>query len=408
MITTTRLTFDSPRGHALAARLDAPDDGRIRGTALFAHCFTCSKDLRVEKEIAQALTQQGFAVLAFDFTGLGRSGGDFAETTFSADVEDLVAAAGLLGAEIAPPSLLVGHSLGGAAVLAAAPRIPSVAAVATIGAPADPGHVEHLLTEGLEAIETHGEAEVCIAGRTFTIGRSFVEDLRTHDLAATLPDLKRALLIMHSPLDETVGVENARILYDAAKHPKSFVSLDHADHLLSDPRDAHYAAGVIATWAERYLPAPPEPGDGASGYDAAGATAITRRSLETDILTRGFRLRADEPASMGGHETGPTPYDFLAASLASCTSLTLRIYADRKGYPLRAAHATVVHDRVHARDCGDCEHEEGRIERFRKTLRLDGPLDDTQRADLLRVADRCPVHKTLHGQIEVHTTLLAG
>lgn len=403
MITTSRCTFTSPRGHDLSARLDLPPGGRVRGAAVFAHCFTCSKDLKVEREIAHALTREGFAVLAFDFTGLGRSGGELAESSFSADVEDLVAAADYLSSTVAPTSLLVGHSLGGAAVLAAASRITSVAAVATIGAPADPGHVEHLLESGLEEIEQRGEADIAIGGRTFTIGRSFVNDLKTHRLVDTLPDLGKAVLIMHSPLDETVGVDNARIIYDAAKHPKSFVSLDHADHLLSDPRDAHYAAGVIASWAERYLPpAVHDP----SIYAAAGATSTTRDTLETDVLTRGFVLRVDEPESAGGNETGPTPYDLLAGALASCTTLTLRIYADRKGYPLKAAHATVTHSRVHAKDCQDCEHEAGRIERFDKTLRLEGSLTDEQRADLLRVADKCPVHKTLHGQIEVHTTLV--
>ena len=403
MITTSRCTFDSPRGHELSARLDVPQGRAVRGAAVFAHCFTCSKDLKVEKEIAQALTREGFAVLAFDFTGLGRSGGELSGSSFSADVEDLVAAAQYLGESVAPTSLLVGHSLGGAAVLAAAPRIESVAAVATIGAPADPGHVEHLLSAGLEEIDREGQAEISIGGRPFTIGRSFVEDLRTHRLVNTLPSLGKALLVMHSPLDQTVGIDNARIIHDAAKHPKSFVSLDHADHLLSDPRDAHYAAGVIAAWAERYLPSPQVAGS--TTYDEAGATAVTKGTLETDVTSRGYLLRVDEPEEAGGHETGPTPYDLLAGALASCTTLTLRIYADRKGYPLTAARATVTHDRVHAKDCNECEHEAGRIEKFDKTLVLEGDLTDDQRADLLRVADKCPVHKTLHGQNEVHTVM---
>ena len=401
MIHTSRCTFPSPRGHDLSARLDAPEQASLRGTAVFAHCFTCSKDLKVEKEIAQALTAQGFGVLSFDFTGLGRSGGEFADSTFSADVDDLVAAARYLERTLAAPSLLVGHSLGGAAVLSAAGRIDSVSAVATIGAPADPGHVEHLLAGGLEDIERDGSAQIAIGGRSFTIGRSFVEDIRSQRLGDLLPRLGKALLVLHSPLDETVGVDNARLIYDAAKHPKSFVSLDSADHLLTDPRDAHYAAGVIAAWAERYVP----PATGQGGYDDAGATAITRRSLETDIRSRGFVLKADEPASVGGDETGPTPYDYLAAALASCTTLTLRLYADRKGYPLDAVEAKVTHARVHAKDCDECMHTDGRIERFEKTLRLSGALSDEQREDLVRIADRCPVHKTLHGQIEVHTTL---
>ncbi len=406
MISTSRCTFDSPRGHRLAARLDQPDSGRIRGTAVFAHCFTCSKDLHVERQIAQSLTTQGFAVLAFDFTGLGRSEGDLADSTFSADVEDLVAAAAYLGETIAPPTLLVGHSLGGAAVLAAAPRVESARAVATIGAPADPAHVQHLLADSLEEIHERGQAEVLIAGRSFTIGRSFVEDLEAHRLVDTLPDLGKALLLLHSPRDEVVGVDNARILYDAAKHPKSYVSLDTADHLLTDQRDAHYAAEVIAAWAERYLPAPPEDEPVERGaYEPGGSTATTGRELVTTVTSRGHTMIVDEPASVGGTEAGPTPYDYLTAALASCTTLTLRIYADRKGYALESATASVTHDRVHATDCAECEAEDGKVERFTKVLTVTGDLSEDERADLLRVADRCPVHKTLHGQIEVHTTM---
>lgn len=407
MITTSRCTFTSDRGHRLSARLDQPDSRRIRGTAVFAHCFTCSKDLHVERQIAQSLTTQGFAVLAFDFTGLGRSEGELADSTFSADVDDLVAAAAYLAEEIAPPTLLVGHSLGGAAVLAAAPRVDSVVAVATIGAPADPAHVEHLLADSLEEIHANGQAQVEIGGRSFTIGRSFVEDLQAHRLVDTLPGLGKAVLLLHSPRDEVVGVDNARILYDAAKHPKSFVSLDTADHLLSDQRDAHYAAEVIAAWAERYLPDPPEEEPVERGsYEPGGATATTGRDLVTTVTSRGHTMVVDEPASVGGTEAGPTPYDYLSAALASCTTLTLRIYADRMGYPLESATASVTHDRVHAKDCDECEAESGRVERFTKVLTIVGDeLDEATRADLRRVADKCPVHKTLHGQIEVHTRL---
>ncbi|MEE8600894.1 bifunctional alpha/beta hydrolase/OsmC family protein [Euzebya tangerina] len=407
MPTSTTCTFTSPRGHELHARLDQPDDGRLRGAALFAHCFTCSKDLKVEKQITQALTGHGFAVLSFDFTGLGRSGGEFAETTFSADVEDLVAAAAYLEREVAPTTLLVGHSLGGAAVLTAAPRIDSVSAVATIGAPSDPTHVEHLLSGGLDEILAEGEGEVTIAGRNFTIGKSFVHDLATHRLTEQLPELGRALLVMHSPLDQTVGVDNAREIYDAAKHPKSFVSLDRADHLLSDPMDARYAAQVIAAWAERYLPesAIRDGEEEKRDYSADGAISTTGTELATDVESRGFTLRVDEPASVGGTETGPTPYDYLATALASCTTLTIRIYADRKGYQLESVTASVDYDRVHAKDCERCEHQSGRIERFTKVITLEGALSDDERADLLRVADKCPVHKTLHGQIEVFSSL---
>jgi putative redox protein len=439
MISSTRCTFDSARGHRLAARLDRPTGRPERGSALFAHCFTCSSDLRVERQIAKALTAQGYAVLSFDFTGLGRSEGEFGEGTFTADVDDLVAAAAYLGTVVAPPALLVGHSLGGAAVLSATSRIDSVAAVATIGAPSDPSHVEHVLGEQLEQIAEDGSATVTIAGRSFTIGREFVEDLRNQRLVQRMPELDAALLLLHSPRDELVGVDNARVLYDAAKHPKSFVSLDHADHLLSDERDARYAAQVIGAWAERYLPTTgegpaatsedPAMGEGSStaeegsaqppavadedapalplgpgSYDTPGATALTEEGFATPITSRGFTLRADEPASVGGTETGPTPYDYLAAALASCTSLTLRIYADRKGYALSSAEVGVTHDRVHSRDCMECESGSGFVERFSRTIVLEGDLTEAERADLIRIADRCPVHKSLHGQIEVHTT----
>ncbi len=406
MSTSSTCTFTGDRGHQLAARLERPD-GPARGSALFAHCFTCSKDLRVERQLTQALTAQGYAVLSFDFAGLGRSGGNFADSSFSGDVADLRAAARYLAETVAAPSLLVGHSLGGAAVISAAPALPSVRAVATIGAPADPAHLLHLLDGDLDAVRRDGSAPVTIAGRTFTISKSFLDDLERGDPRDRIAEFNGATMILHAPRDAVVGIENAELLYHAARHPKSFVSLDDADHLLTNEIDAHYVATVIGAWAERYLPGTTasNPSAGGEGYDFAGATARNSGGFVTRLESRGIVLAADEPSEAGGTETGPTPYDYLAMALASCTVMTMRAYADRKGWQIGELGAHVEHDRVHANDCRDCEHGSGRIDRLHRTLDLPEDVTDEQRDALVRIADRCPVHLTLEGHIEVHTNL---
>jgi uncharacterized OsmC-like protein/pimeloyl-ACP methyl ester carboxylesterase len=429
MTRSTTCTFTNAREQQLSARIEHPD-GPVRATAVFAHCFTCSKDLRAARRLARALATRGIAVLSFDFAGLGSSEGDFTATTFSSDVDDLIAAAGYLTDTIRAPTLLVGHSLGGAAVLTAASRLDGIEAVATIGAPADVSHITHLFADDLDTIREQGEAEVSLAGRPFTIAASFVDDVCDQHLVNTVGELDVALLFLHSPIDNTVGVDNARQLFEAARHPKSFVSLADADHLLSDEADARYAAEVVAAWAGRYLDAvpdgaPTDDGDagesdagttdadttdvqtvlprGAGSYDDAGAVARTGGDITTAVTSRGFALVADEPSSMGGAESGPTPYDYLAAGLAACTSMTLRMYADRKQIPLDEVTTTVSFERVHAQDCADCDHTEGRIERFTRTVTLEGDLDRESRDRLLSIADRCPVHRTLEGQIEVRT-----
>jgi uncharacterized OsmC-like protein/alpha/beta superfamily hydrolase len=393
-------TFVNARGQQLSARVDRPAHGRARATALFAHCFTCSKDLRVERQLISALTTHDVTVMSFDFAGLGRSEGDLA--AFSADVADLRAAAAWLREHETAPSLLVGHSLGGTAAVCAAPDIPEVTAVATIAAPADPAHMLGLLDADVGEIRAEGAAEVRIAGRTFTISRSFVEELERARPERQLRRFGGALLVLHSPIDEVVEVEQASILWRSATHPKSFVSLDTADHLVSDPDDAAYAAGVVGAWAARYLPAAPR-----DRYDDATVVARNGRGdgLTTTMTTRGFTLRTDEPIDVGGGEEGPTPYDHLGAALAGCTAMTIRMYADHKGLPLTSVEARVTHDRVHADDCADCEHTVGRVDRFERTLSFDGDLDEAQRDRLREIADRCPVHRTLDGQIEVHTTV---
>jgi len=398
-----KVTFENEAGDTLAALLDEPA-GPAAGHVLLAHCFTCSKDLKALHHVAGALNAAGLGVLRFDFTGLGQSEGEFAESDFSANVSDLERAAGWMADNGREPSILVGHSLGGAAALAAAGSIRSVRAVATIGAPSTPAHVRELLGDRVGDIESEGEAKVDLGGRPFTIRRQFLEDLEAHDLPASIGQLRKALLVMHAPLDSTVSIENASEIFVAAKHPKSFVSLDDADHLLTRSADARYAGRVLAAWASRYIEEPAVTDD-----SPATANAVIARTppggFRTDIVAAGHRLVADEPASYGGTNLGPSPYDLLAAALASCTTMTLQVYARHKKLDLKLAEARVTHEKRHAKDCEDCETKEGRIDEFRRELVLEGDLDDKTRARLVEMADRCPVHRTLDGEIRVRTRL---
>jgi putative redox protein len=400
-----KFTFENRDGHRLAGRLELPPGDR-RGVALFAHCFTCSKNVKAASNVSRALCARGLAVLRFDFTGLGNSEGDFANTDFSSNIEDLVDAAAALREQLDAPSLLVGHSLGGAAVLAAAPLLPEVRAVATIGAPSDPGHVVRLLDRHVDAIEARGEAEVELAGRRFRIRRQFLEDVRETSLLESLPDLKRALMIFHSPTDEIVGLENARKLYEAAKHPKSFVSLPDADHLLTRVADAELVADVLAAWAGRYLAFPAGARDAAADDATERGTVRVREEGEPlgQRITAGHHsLVADEPAEVGGGDRGPNPYDLLLAGLGACTSMTLRMYADRKKWSIGRITVTLSHERTHAKDCEDCESGASRIDRIVRGLRIEGPVDDEQRTRLLAIADRCPVHRTLQNEKQIET-----
>jgi putative redox protein len=404
-----RVTFPGSHGDLLAARLDLPA-GPPRAYALFAHCFTCSKDLRAASRIAAVLTERGFGLLRFDFTGLGASGGEFANTNFSSNIDDVVAAADWLRSHHRAPQLLVGHSLGGAAVIAASVRIPEVHAVATLGAPADTSHVAGLFAGALDCIDRDGEADVELDGRSFTITRQFVADLRSGSIADAAAAFKGALLIMHSPVDNTVGVEHAATLYRAARHPKSFVSLDGADHLLSDVADAEYAASMIGTWAGRYL----VDESGAATVPAPSAQVVvaetTQGAFLNHVVTGRHRFLADEPVSVGGFDAGPGPYDFLATALGACTSMTLRMYAERKQLPLDRVTVEVSHEKVHAADAetdavDGAMPAGGKIDQFVRVLRLEGDLDDEQRASLLRIADRCPVHRTLEQASRIVTRL---
>lgn len=394
---TQIVRFESATGDALVARLHEPP-GAVRAFALFAHCFTCSKDLHAPVRVSAALAIRGIATLRFDFTGLGESEGDFAETGFSSNIADVVAAAGWLREHRQAPRLLIGHSLGGAAVLAAAREIPESVAVATIGAPFDPAHVKKHIRD-LDRVERDGEGEVDIGGRPFRIRRRFLEDLERHDMSE-LERLGRALLIFHAPQDNIVGIDNARQIYEAARHPKSFVTLDGADHLLRARADAEYVADVMSSWASRYLPKDAEATPPAKGeVRVTGGPHGLQQLVEADV----HRLWADEPVDMGGAATGPDPYALLLASLGACTSMTLRLYADRKGWPLRAVTVNLAHERVHAKDCEDCASTSGRVAVLTRRIRLDGDLDEAQRARLLEIADRCPVHRTLEGEVKIRT-----
>jgi uncharacterized OsmC-like protein/alpha/beta superfamily hydrolase len=399
------LRFPGARGATLAARLDSPA-GTPAAYALFAHCFTCSKDLKAAGQISSALTERGIAVLRFDFTGLGESEGDFAGTDFSSNVDDLVAAADFLRRERQAPRLLVGHSLGGCAVLAAAERIPEVRAVSTIGAPSDTGHLHEALVHIAPELAASGEAEVRLGGRPFKIRRELLDDLDEGHLRGVLERLHRALLIFHSPVDNIVGIDHARRLFDMAKHPKSFISLDTADHLLTDERDARYAGEVLAVWAERYLQAAMEgTTEPEAGREGEVLVVGPPSGFAQEIIARGHRLRADEPVEVGGTGTGPTPYDLLLGALGACTSMTLRMYADRKQLPLEGVRVRLRYSKIHAVDCARCETKEGKIDRIERDIEVVGPLDPEQRLRLLEMADRCPVHRTLTSEIDIVTRL---
>ena len=404
---TEKISFSGAQGHQLAARLDFPV-GPPRAYALFAHCFTCSKDIFAASRIASELAAHGFAVLRFDFTGLGASEGEFANTNFSSNVEDLLRAADYLRQNHQAPAILIGHSLGGAAVLAAAPDIPEAQAVATIGAPADAEHVVLNFGAKLDEIETQGIAEVELAGRNFTIKKQFVDDLKSQSVAERIGALKRPLIIFHAPRDAIVGIENAAAIFQAAKHPKSFISLDDADHLLSRRQDAVYVAEVLSAWASRYIPNAKTwdvlPFPGTKGVVSVTGTGAGK--FQQEVVSGGHRLLADEPESYGGFDSGPSPYDFLSIALGTCTSMTMQLYAAHKELPLDRVKVHIRHRKIHAEDCEDCgEGREGRIDRFERELEIEGDLDQAQRQRLTEIADRCPVHKTLEKSAVIVTRL---
>jgi putative redox protein len=405
-----KVSFQNQLGESLAGLLETPDSA-TETYALFAHCFTCSKDIAAASRISRALADRGIAVLRFDFTGLGNSDGDFSNTNFSSNIDDLVRAANHLEQNYAAPILMIGHSLGGAAVLAAARCMPSVKAVVTIGAPATAHHVGHLFADRGQRILDNDEAVVDLGGRKFTIKKQFVDDINSYNDAEHIGRLKKALLILHSPVDEIVSIDEAARIYSAAKHPKSFISLDNADHLLTRREDSEYVAGVIASWAGRYLDITRVKKESASGTAPGieqGHVLVSEqnKTFTQKIYTEDHQLLADEPLSVGGSNLGPGPYELLLAALGSCTSMTLRMYASRKNIDLDNIEVTLKHDRIHAQDCTDCESKSGFVDRIEKSIRLEGDLTDAQRLRMLEIADRCPVHRTLHNELQIKSRLI--
>ncbi len=399
-----KITFKNNSGHTLTARIELPADRKPVSFAMFAHCFTCNKNLSAVRNISRALTGAGFGVLRFDFTGLGESEGDFADTNFSSNIQDLKVAAGFLEKEFMAPSLLIGHSLGGAAVLYAAAEMDSVGAVATIGAPADPKHVKDLISSGMADINEKGFAEVSIGGRPFTIKKQFIDDLEAVNMSAVLHKMGKALLVAHSPQDNIVGIDNAASIFKNARHPKSFVSLDGADHLLSRAEDSNYIGGVIASWAKRYINFRQEKKPDTDLQVVANLGAEDK--FTTHIKAGKHYLIGDEPESYGGNDFGPTPYDFVSSGLATCTAMTIRMYADRKKWKIKEVNVHINHDKMHGKDCGKCENDTGsKIDRFTREIEIIGDLDENQRQRLLEIANKCPVHKTLLSEIKIETKL---
>ncbi len=404
------ITFINRQAHTMAGVLHMPGSGQARACAIFAHCFTCTKNIKAAVRISEALAAEGITVLRFDFTGLGQSEGDFSDTHFSSNVDDLVDAAAFMTARGNPPALLIGHSLGGTAVLAAAHEIDSAVAVATIGSPANAKHILHLMEENLVEIEAKGQATVKLAGRPFNIKKSFVKDARTQSVCENIHKLRKALLVMHSPVDELVSIDQAAHIYTQAMHPKSFVSLDAADHLLSRDEDALYTARMLATWASRYIAHESnESTETTTARYIPGAAVVngnTSDGMLVAVNANGHQFIGDEPVELGGTGLGPTPYDLLGAALASCTAMTLNFFARRESLPLENVEVSVTHDKIHAADCSECEKKSGKIDRFKREISVKGKLTDEQLELMLKIADRCPVHRTLENEITIASRLV--
>lgn len=405
-IQTERIDFTNSEGHRLSARLERPH-GEIRAYALFAHCFTCSKDLKPIRRISRRLAEEGIAVLRFDFTGLGESEGDFTRTGFSSNIADLVSAADFLRERYEAPRLLIGHSLGGTAVLAAAPLIKEVCAVATIAAPSDTEHLHDILVRKAPELKEQETAEVVLEGRKVTIHRDLLADLSEQNIHEKLDGFRIPLIVFHSPVDQVVGVDHARRIFDYAHHPKSFVSLDEADHLLlKNDEDSFFIAASIAAWFERCLGQ--ERKRSAADPQVEPGTVIVESApsgLVQKVTAGRHRLVADEPESAGGDDRGPTPYDFLLTSLGACTAMTLRMYADRKEWPLEKVTVRLSHEKIHAEDCEECETAEGKVDRIERRITVEGDLTKEQRERLLEIADRCPVSRTLKSEINIRTRI---
>ena len=399
-----KVKFTNAEGQQLVGRLELPLDQHPYNFAIFAHCFTCNKNLSAVKNISRELTSNGFGVLRFDFTGLGESDGDFENTNFSGNVEDLISASNYLKENHNAPTLLIGHSLGGAAAIFAASQIETVKAVATVGAPSNPKHVQHLIQSSIEEIKTNGKANVNIGGRPFTIKKQFLDDIETKSLPEVAKKLGKALLVMHSPQDTTVGIQNAEEIYHAAKHPKSFVTIDGADHLLMQKEDSTYVGSIISNWAKRYMPLSKTKTINTSHQVVASLD--TEDGFSTQMKVGNHFLMADEPTNYGGNDFGPSPYELVSAGLSACTAMTIQMYVKRKGWDLQNVEVHTSYGKTHAEDCEDCENTESKIETFNREIKLTGNLDEKQIQRILQIADKCPVHKTLHNELQVITKLI--
>ncbi len=401
-----KLYFMNPDGKRLAARLDLPLDEKPTAFAIFAHCFTCTKNFNAVVNIDRALSMNGIAVLRFDFTGLGESEGDFSETNFSTNVADLIAASDFLKEAYEAPRLLIGHSLGGAAVIQAAGKIPSAEAVSTIAAPAQL-HGLFPFVDGprLEELEKDGETAINISGRDFKIKKQFVEDLRQNRMDEAIRNLRRPLLIFHSPMDQIVSIDNAAKIFTAARHPKSFISLDKADHLLSNREDSLYVGSVLGAWVSKYLKISENKYPQPELSDNRIVARTGKTGFQTEIMANGHSLVADEPISAGGANSGPTPYDLLVSALGACTGMTLRMYADHKKLPLDAVIVRLRHQKIHAEDCQDCEDPKSKIDFIEREIELQGDLDEPVAQKMLEIANRCPVHRTLESRSRIASKL---
>ncbi len=399
-----KVTFKNKEGQVLSGRLELPVDQNPHNFVLFAHCFTCNKNFGAGRNISRALTSMGFGVLRFDFTGLGESEGDFEDTNFSGNVEDLVAASNYLAENHKAPSILIGHSLGGSAVIFASAEMDYVEAVVTIGAPSNPKHVQHLFKSSLEEIQSNGLATVNLGGRDFTIKKQFLDDLETKSLPDVAKSLRKPLLIMHSPQDTIVGILNAEEIYHAAQHPKSFVSLYGADHLLMNKKDSLYVGQVIAGWVSRYVVIPEN--ETVRTQHQVVASLDNDNGFTTKMKVGNHYMTSDEPKTYGGNDFGPSPYEFVSAGLSACTAMTIQMYVRRKGWDVKNVEVHTSYSKQHAEDCEHCENPTAKIDVFDREIKLEGVLDEKQIKRILQIADKCPVHKTLNNKVQIKTILV--
>ncbi len=399
-----KVIFRNNENQELVGRIELPTNQSPHNYAIFAHCFTCNKNLSAVKNISRALTKNGFGVLRFDFTGLGESEGDFEDTNFSGNVNDLISASDFLKDNYKAPSLIIGHSLGGAASIFAASQIESIKAIATIGAPSNPQHVQHLLRSSIEEIKANGKAIINLSGRDFTIKKQFLDDLETKSLPEVVKHIKKALLVIHSPQDRTVSIKNAEEIYKAASHPKSFISIDGADHLLMNKEDSKYVGNVISNWAKRYVEIPEL--ERLNTHHQVIASLDKADGFTTQMKVGNHYLIADEPISYEGNDYGPSPYELVSAGLSACTAMTVQMYVKRKGWDLQNIEVHTSYGKMHATDCENCEDKSSKIDTFNREIKLKGELNEDQIKRILQIADKCPVHKTLHNEVQVITTLI--